>query len=475
MKRLVFCFDGTWNRLDAQFPTNVVFTAESVLPSPADAVQLIHYDQGVGTEAFETFSGGLFGNGMERNLAEAYRFLVFNYTAGDQIYVFGFSRGAYTARSFCGLLANVGVIRRRDAARIGEAVQLYRSRKPADAAHALKSLQFRAAWSPDICVSAEEDAWRCANVPGYVAGAAPPLTIAYLGVWDTVGSLGVPDRYKALSFVDKVYEFHDTALSAFVKAARHAVALDERRKDFAPTLWTNTDALNAARGFAADDRNAPYQQRWFPGDHGSIGGGGYLRGLSDQALEWILDGARAQGLKLDAAPHSRIHELKPDFREHLGNMDEVPADVPQKKKGLMSYLMGALPTKDRADGPTRLDQMDMSTLRRWVADPAMLKGGRPYRARTLDGAKPVLDALTPADVGLGLETKAETGTFDLHEVKPGDTLGKLAFKAYGDPKKAAVIFDANRHILFDIDRIYVGQNIRIPHPPQPQAQPESPS
>lgn len=467
MKRLVFCFDGTWNRLDAQFPTNVVFTAESVLPSPDGEVQLIHYDEGVGTEKFEKLSGGMFGNGMDRNLAEAYRFLVFNYTPGDEVYVFGFSRGAYTARSFCGLLANVGIIRRRDAGKISEAVALYRSRKPGDAAHAEKSLNFRRAYSPGICVSGAEDDWRCANVPGYLKGSSPLFTIAYLGVWDTVGSLGVPDRYKLLSFVDKVHEFHDTALSPFVQSARHAVALDERRKDFSPTLWTNTDMLNAARGFTPDAPVAPYQQRWFPGDHGSVGGGGYLRGLSDQALEWVLDGARAQGLKLDSAPDSRIYELMPDFREHLGNMDEIPPEVPQKKKGLMSHAMGALPKRDRADGPTRLDQMDMSTVRRWVAAASMLKGGRQYRPRTLDGVRALLDTLNPDQVGLGLESKADLGPFDLHQVKPGDTLGKIARTAYGDPKKAGVIFDANRHILFDMDRIYVGQNLRIPHLPQP--------
>lgn len=463
MKRIVFCFDGTWNRLDAQFPTNVVFTAESVVPiDPTGVSQLIHYDEGVGTEKFEKLTGGMFGSGIERNLAEAYRFLVFNYTPGDELYVFGFSRGAYTARSFCGLLANVGIIRRGDAAKIGEAVRLYQSRKPDDAVHASNSFQFRKTYSPDVCVSPEEDTWRCANVEGYVAGDVPLLKVTYLGVWDTVGSLGIPDRYKLLAFMDRGKEFHDTDLSPFIGAARHAVALDERRKDFAPTLWTNTDSLNEARGFKADDLVAPYQQRWFPGDHGSVGGGGYLRGLSDQALEWILDGARATGLKLDAAQHSRIYELRPDFREHLGNMDEVPPEVPLKKKGPMSYAMGALPKAVRANGPTRLDQLDMSTIRRWVADATMLKDGREYRPKTLDGVRTHLGRITPDQVGLGLETKAEPGTFELYEVKPNDTLGKIARVAYGDAKKAEVIFNANRHILFDIDRIYVGQNLRIP-------------
>src|ERR1043166_9849175 len=96
MKRLVFCFDGTWNRLDAAFPTNVVITAESVLPlAAANTAQLIYYDEGVGTGRWDRIRGGLFGAGLMQNLANAYRFLIFNYTPGDEIYVFGFSRGAY--------------------------------------------------------------------------------------------------------------------------------------------------------------------------------------------------------------------------------------------------------------------------------------------------------------------------------------------------------------------------------------------
>jgi len=100
MKRLVFCFDGTWNRLDAPHSTNVVITAESVLPIASDGVsQAIFYDEGVGTRKGEKLTGGLFGEGIVDNLSDAYRFLIFNHTPGDEIYIFGFSRGAYTARS----------------------------------------------------------------------------------------------------------------------------------------------------------------------------------------------------------------------------------------------------------------------------------------------------------------------------------------------------------------------------------------
>jgi uncharacterized protein (DUF2235 family) len=110
-KRLVFCFDGTWNTLDARCPTNVVLTAETVVPmAPDGKAQPIFYDEGVGTGRFERIAGGMFGWGLTDRLGDAYRFLTFNHTPGDEIFVFGFSRGAFTARSFVGMLHNCGVV-----------------------------------------------------------------------------------------------------------------------------------------------------------------------------------------------------------------------------------------------------------------------------------------------------------------------------------------------------------------------------
>ena len=94
MKRLIFCFDGTWNALNADTPTNVVLTAASIVRQTADrTTQIIHYDEGVGTGPMDHFAGGVFGWGLIQNVREAYRFLIFNYDVGDQIFVFGFSRG----------------------------------------------------------------------------------------------------------------------------------------------------------------------------------------------------------------------------------------------------------------------------------------------------------------------------------------------------------------------------------------------
>ena len=278
MKRLVICFDGTWNRLDARYSTNVVIIAESVVPFARDKVaQVIFYDEGVGTGKWEHFRGGVFGIGLVQNLADAYRFLIFNFTPGDQIYIFGFSRGAFTARSFAGLLSNCGILQREHAGKIKEAIANYQERKTNSLEYVEKMMRFRNEFCPHVCVSQAEDEWREKNVPSYGPGSRPVLEVSYLGVWDTVGSLGIPKRYAPFKFINRKYEFHDTNLSSFVKSARHAVAIDERRRDFLPTLWSNVDELNSRAGADSTSRDAPYQQQWFPGIHGSVGGGGNRR------------------------------------------------------------------------------------------------------------------------------------------------------------------------------------------------------
>lgn len=178
MKRLVICFDGTWNKLDAPHSTNVLMTAQSVNPSARDGVaQLIFYSEGVGTGENDYWSGGLFGAGLVQNMAEAYLFLIFNYSAGDQIYIFGFSRGAFTARSFTGMLSNCGILRREHAARAKEAISLYQERDNKSASYQEKMLRFRGQYCSDVCVSAAEDEWRTKNMPSYLKGSSTLLSV----------------------------------------------------------------------------------------------------------------------------------------------------------------------------------------------------------------------------------------------------------------------------------------------------------
>lgn len=112
-KRIIFCFDGTWNVLSAAFPTNVVTLAASIVRETDGVSQIIHYSEGVGTRASEKITGGMFGEGLIENIRQAYSFLIFNYDPGDEIFVFGFSRGGYSAQTFVGFIRHVGILRRR--------------------------------------------------------------------------------------------------------------------------------------------------------------------------------------------------------------------------------------------------------------------------------------------------------------------------------------------------------------------------
>lgn len=446
MKRIVFCFDGTWNALSADTPTNVVLAAASVERQARDgAVQIMHYDEGVGTGRLEHMTGGMFGAGLVDNVREAYRFLIFNYDPGDQIYVFGFSRGAFSARSFVGFVRHVGPLSRLHAARIDEALGLYEQRLEGVDGASEKMRRFRADYAAAVCIGDEDDVWRCKNVRGYVKGSAPLLTIRYLGVWDTVAALGVPANLPLSGRMNRKHEFHDPSVTDFVESARHAVAIDERRATFPATLFGDLTGLNAARGKTNEAPDAPYQEKWFPGVHGGVGGGGDLRGLSDGALAWVLKGAKLTGLKLDVDRGSRLHGFKPDPYAPLVNVAKPGFSFTQVLK------------TDRP-GPDHVWQVSTAAIRRWKADAGTLPEKVAYRPKTLAKVAAALDALT-------LPGPVAAATMATHVVVSGDQLGKLAAHYYGNVALWPHIFAANRDQIDDPDEIFVGQELRIPHPP----------
>jgi uncharacterized protein (DUF2235 family) len=454
MKRLVFCFDGTWNKLDAEHPTNVVLTAESVLPLAEDGAQVIYYDEGVGTgEGLDYYKGGMFGTGLIQNLADAYRFLIFNHTPGDQIYVFGFSRGAFTARSFTGLLGNCGILDRRKAAKAKEAIELYKSRT--DSPAILDSImQFRSANCADTWISDGEREWRRTNAPNCSIDDTTRVRVTYLGVWDTVGALGVPSNVLFANHINKKYEFHDAKLSDFVRSARHAVAIDETREEFEPTLWTNVEQLNTAAESNMDDINASYQQKWFPGVHSSVGGGADQRGLSDQALHWVWIGAMRMGLQFDTSQNSRIFELAPKFSDRL---------LHAGKPGL-AYRAMAFKGGYRKNGPTHLYQVSYSAQRRWHETAERLAEGVPYRPDTLDAVSNDLNKLDPMQLGVGTKfhETIEKGNYKKYRVQKKDGLRALAKRFYGRVEDSDKIFDANRDLLEHPNLIFAEQIIRLP-------------
>lgn len=469
-KRLVFCFDGTSNTLDREFPTNVAITAAAVRNSSNTGPQIVYYDEGVGSTRNDAFKGGAFGAGLYDKVIEAYKFLVFNHEPGDEIFIFGFSRGAYTARSFAGLIHHVGVVNSCFADQIKVATALYRNRNAEDPADGLGVLRaFRRQFVLDCCASEEDASWRMQNVEGFDVTKTPLVRIKYIGVWDTVKTIGSSvfgDRDDDGDFDSA--EFHDHNLHRSVDSARHAVALDERRKKFDVTLWDNVDTLNKERGFAVDAPDRPFQQLWFPGDHGSVGGGGDVRGLSDEGLEWILAGAKAAGLALDTSTVSKIYGIRPDILAPLVNSSKTDWSV-------AGIGMKLLPKADR-HGPKALHEVALPTVLRWAAPKDVQPEEQRYRPGSLDRIARLMDQAAAeyqdwefrlrggyAEQNTSLpDLKAEGRTVRRHIVKANETLAVIARDQLGDVKQKSEILALNRTTILDPDRLYVGQVLNLP-------------
>lgn len=348
MKRIVIFCDGTWNSSDAARATNVVKLAQAVCPlAPDGTVQQVFYYPGVGSgqgstglsRLLDRYGGGAFGWGLDDKIHQAFRDLVFCYEPGDMICIFGFSRGAFTARSLAGLIRKAGIPARSQIPAIPEAIRQYRRRDPASHPESEEMRRYRAHLSPATATSEEDLAWRQAN--GY--GDAILLRLGYLGIWDTVGGLGLPGMLGfAARLLNRRYRFHDTDLSRSVAAARHALALDERRKLYPYTPWANLDKLNGET--TGEER--PYRQLWFVGTHSVVGGSGPLPPLSAYPLRWVAEGAMARGVAFD---EDLLDEL-------AGRADAaVPGEVTQARgaKNLWGFLLGArrlAPTKGERHG-----------------------------------------------------------------------------------------------------------------------------
>jgi uncharacterized protein (DUF2235 family) len=270
MKNIAIFLDGTWNdREDPNVWTNVALLHEMSLSDPSR--QITYYSKGVGTDGgYDMKLGGLHGVGLSKNVKKAYSFLVEHYEEGDKVFIFGFSRGAYTARSLAGLVFQCGV--KGASFNISSDVdKIYDAYKDRD--------------------SARTEAYKAEN---------KQCPIQMLGVWDTVGALGIPVSFlKKVN--DKVFAFHDTKLNPEVQFACHAVAIDERRDSFEPTLWKVTP----------ENKNR-IKQVWFPGVHSDVGGGYEERHHSDIALRWMREQAKDRGLLIK---EDHVYEFKDDLKQ----------------------------------------------------------------------------------------------------------------------------------------------------------------
>lgn len=281
-KRLILLFDGTWN--DPADQTNVYQVARLLHDYDGDIRQRFYYDPGVGTSKFDRFSGGVFGSGLSKNLQQGYDWLARRYTEGDEIWIFGFSRGAYTARSLIGLIRKCGLLHIVTPCLLEAAEKIYRDKdlKP----------------DSDECKAFRDNYSRFPR-------------IHFIGVWDTVGALGIPGT----NLSEKgAYSWHDTELSSLVDYAYHAMALDEHRAAYECPLWTSEDGKQKAK-------NIDVAQRWFIGAHANVGGGYGCQDLLPQIpLAWLLSKAKDAGLKFEpfsANPEAWKATPNDSFKEFL--------------------------------------------------------------------------------------------------------------------------------------------------------------
>ncbi|MFT5484440.1 MAG: hypothetical protein ACI9GW_003105, partial [Halieaceae bacterium] len=311
-KNIVICADGTWNRpeekLDEDYPTNVLRLARAIRPATANGGQTVFYDWGLGSYHDKT-SAGITGAGIQKNIQDGYRYLVQNYSTGDKIFLFGFSRGAYTVRALCGLIYNCGILKREFARHIPDAWDMYRADGEENAPASAAAKSFR-----------KEKCHRSRRVH-------------FSGVWDTVGALGIPVSF--LGLFNREDEFYDTKMGSNITFARHAMAIDEVREDFLPTIWQPR-------------REVDLKQVWFAGVHCDVGGSYQpdekrKTTASDIPLRWILNQASLAGLTVESHlldsigddTQSGLHKsrtsyfrLKREAQREMAPLDERGSVIP---------------------------------------------------------------------------------------------------------------------------------------------------
>jgi len=276
-KNIVYCADGTWD--SSANGTNVyrLFKACTI-----NAAQVAYYDDGVGSDGtpVDRLLGGAFGTGLFQKIKEGYSKIAHVYESADRLFLFGFSRGAYTARALGGMITAAGLPTQNfDDALVESAFTAYRQK--------------------------DKRAQILADLQSKYAMEKPKITM--IGVWDTVGSLGIPAIFGGVSPL--IYGFLDTSLSPNVLNAYQALAIDERRSEFPPTLWTGTPV-----------QGQTMQQVWFTGVHCDVGGGYPERGLADITLAWMMSKAIALGLIVD--PTMAAQFALPDGKHSLDQKHE---------------------------------------------------------------------------------------------------------------------------------------------------------
>lgn len=359
-KRIALFLDGTWNTVSDN--TNVWRLKALCAERSADgARQVAYYSRGVGTTFGEKVRGGLFGVGIDRNVSAAYEWLIETYEPGDEIFIFGFSRGAYTARSLAGFIALCGLLKPGAPLGVGQLFERYR-----------QGNEDRTIWklhtwdqAGELKDATLEERWMLTY--------AMPINIKMVGVWDTVGALGVP--FGTIPGLSRSgYKFLHTGLRQSIQNAYHALAIDEHRKAFAPTLWTRKirDGVPAS-AMAAPRPITSVEQRWFVGAHANVGGGCRSDLLAQVPLRWLMDKASAHGLgfRADVVPdlHTWQAAISDSYREFMSGAYRFVSRPFQR-------VIGAPPQASEVGHDETVNEtIDASVFERWRGDPKYRPAG----------------------------------------------------------------------------------------------------
>lgn len=307
MKLVVAC-DGTWNVPESKTHIHKICQAATKLTRRDDSIK-VKYIQGVGTEAGSKFSGGALGKGLSDNVRSGYRWLAEHYTSGAEIYIFGFSRGAYTARSLAGFMNFANLLEIQDLDQIEEAYAAYRFRDHNKLAGSFKMSEAH-------------------------KRSRSGVKVRFLGVFDTVGALGVPSNLVQEITKDLPHlnvNFHDVTICGNVEHACHALAIDEQRGPYRPTWWGKPDPRF---NITLPKR---IRQVWFPGVHSDIGGGYHDDdGFANLSLDWMVREAKLAGL-----------DLRPGFDQAGLDLTPNPTGTMHNSMSIKSWIMHLHPDIDR--------------------------------------------------------------------------------------------------------------------------------
>ena len=333
-KNIVICSDGTGNSGGKRRGTNVWRIFNAVDRNREDCQQITYYDDGVGTHNIRLLRllGGAFGRGLSRNIREAYEFLSLNYEKGDKVFLFGFSRGAFTVRSLAGMICRCGLL---------ESDAVVRAPRRTRRQEVKRVLRKYRSDPPTACGASHDQIGKDLGIDNL---ARRSVEIHFVGVWDTVDAVGVPfDCLKKwvnpvwrCLFKRQLWAFHDLKPHPGIRHAYQALALDDERRTFHPLVWKvanseprdsvtpmnskESDTSCAAGDDGKQEGEQIVRQVWFAGVHSNVGGGYPKDSLSLVPLLWMMRRADECGLRFlerqwnefreDADPHGRLYDSR---------------------------------------------------------------------------------------------------------------------------------------------------------------------